>query len=123
MMEAGTRAAPEFELERATTVPDGPALPLRLTVPTTLVVDPPTTDVGATVTDITQVGIRVRVQVAVVEFRLAVIVTGVLESTPNVVTVNDALVEPAGTVIELGTTTLELPELSATTVPPDPAAE
>lgn len=50
--------------------------------------------------------------------RVAVIVTGVLESTPRVCTVNVALVEPALTVTVEGTLTSEFPELRDTAVPP-----
>lgn len=49
---------------------------------------------------------------------MALIVTGVLASTPDVVTEKVPVVAPAATVTEAGTVTLELPELKETTAPP-----
>lgn len=46
----GTDAAPGIELLNVTTEPEGPALPLRLTVPVTEVGEPPTTVEGVTAT-------------------------------------------------------------------------
>lgn len=116
--DAGTVAALVFELESVTTVPDGPALPFRLTVPVTDVEEPPSTDAGDTVTDATHAGSKVSVQFLDVESRVAVIVTGVLESTPRVGTLNVAEVAPAAMVTVDGGATLDLLALNATTVPP-----
>ena len=48
---AGTLATAVFELNRVTTKPPVGAGPVKRTVPITAVVDPPFTDVGATVSE------------------------------------------------------------------------
>lgn len=48
--EVGTVAIAIFEVDRLTTVPEGPASPLSVTVPVTTVDEPPTTEVGETAT-------------------------------------------------------------------------
>lgn len=115
---AGTLAALVLELDRLTTTPEGPALPFKFTVPVTVVDDPPITEAGDTVTDVTEAGSRVSVQVLDVEFRVAVMVVAVLELTPRVGTKNVVDVVPAGMVTVDGKFKLELPEPSEMTAPP-----
>lgn len=84
----------------------------------TTVADPPTTVPGVIVSVLAEAGNSVNVHVLVTPDDVAVIVTGVLEATPDVVTPNVAVVAPAATVTELGTVTDELFADKLTTVPP-----
>ncbi|HWD38581.1 MAG TPA: hypothetical protein VG944_07010 [Fimbriimonas sp.] len=118
--EAGTVADPELLL-RLTTMPPVGAAELIVTVP--VEVDPPTTDVGETVTPVTAGGVIVSVAVFVTELFVAVMVAVVLEATAVVVTVNVPVVEPEGTTTELGTVADPELLLSATAKPVEGAAE
>lgn len=115
---ARTDAAPELELVRLTIVPEGPDFPFKLMVPVTVVDEPPTTLVGATVIDRTPAGRSVRVQFFDVGPSVAVSVVMVFASTPRFGTGNVVDVAPLGTVTVAGGTRLGEFELSATTVPP-----
>lgn len=119
--DPGSVATEVLELDSATTVPDGPDLPFKLTVAVTVL--PPETVEGFRVMESTHAGSRVNTHVFVVEPKVAVIVTGRFESTPSVWTVKVMLAAPAGTVTYDGTTTLGFPELRDTANPPTGAGD
>jgi hypothetical protein len=98
----GTPAAPEL-LANATNAPPVGASVLRTTVPTTVV--PPAIDEGLTIKKPMAVGAGITITVAffVVPFAVALIVTAAAEMTADVVIVNVADVDPAGTTTDAGT--------------------
>lgn len=79
-----------FELANVTTAPEGPAWPLRVTVPVTVVADPPTTLVGDTVTLVSVAAVTASVPVRLTVPKVPVIVAEVEASTLVVVAVNVA---------------------------------
>jgi hypothetical protein len=81
----------------------------------------PTTDVGLSVNVVTAPGLTVTVVVTVEMPVVALIVAVVAVPTAVVVAVKVAVVAPAGTVTEPGTTTAGLLEDSVTVVPPEAA--
>jgi len=103
-------------LARVTTSPDGPAGPLRVTVPVEEV--PSRTTVGLSATEATVAGLIVSVadwgEVPVV----AVITADVTVETAVVDTAKLAVVDPAATVTVVGTVAAELPLDRVTIVPP-----
>jgi hypothetical protein len=113
--DAGTVAAATLLLV-VTTVPVAPAGPLRVTVPVEPL--PPNTDDGLKVSEARVAGVTVRFAFKEVPANVAVIVTGVEALTPEVLTVNVAVVCPAGTVIELGTVAAVTLLASKMAVPP-----
>jgi len=106
----------ELPLDRLTTVPPGPAAPVRVAVP--VEVFPPITVVGESVKLESVAGVMVKLAVDVVPPWVAEITAVVVADTATVVTVNVAVEAPAGTVTVAGTVALGLPELRLTTVPP-----
>lgn len=114
----GTEAAAGLELVNVTVVPDGPALPFRLIVPVTVIADPPSTEVGDTVTDITQAGKSVRLHVFVVAPRFAERVIEVFESTPRLGMGKVAVDDPAGIVTVPGGIPLASDDERKTIAPP-----
>jgi hypothetical protein len=119
--EAGTVAA-ALLLVSVTTVPPADAAPFSVTV--FKVVDaPPKTDDGDRVTADGLGGCTVKVAVAVTPPYAAVIVTGVLAATADVLMVNAGETDaPAATVTVAGTVAAALLLVSVTTVPPAGAA-
>ena len=115
----GTVAAEPLALNATARPPVG-AFPLSVTVPVEGV--PPTTELGDNETPVTFSGLIVRAAFWLVPFKVAVIVADVVDDTLVVLTVKVAVVAPAVTVTEVGTVALEVPEPSATTMPPVPAA-
>jgi len=102
--------------DRLTTIPPGPAAPVRVTVPIEELL--PMTVVGERLTEDRLAGLIVNVDVWVLEPCVAVIVAVVTLETAVVLTVTVAVVAPAITVIELWTVALALFEERFTTVPP-----
>ena len=84
----GTDAAPVFELFRLTTKPPVGAIPLRVTVPVTAVVELPLTVVGETEIDNRAGAVIDRVACCELEPSVAVTVADVIELTAKVFTVN-----------------------------------
>ena len=124
VIDVGTLAAKEFELESVTTVPPRGAVPVRLTVP--VLVLPLTIFAGLTEMLLSAGGGGLTVSPAVMLTlaKEAVKVTEVEVVTLPVVPENVADVEPCGTVTDAGTAaTLEFELESDTTTPPEPAAE
>ncbi len=119
---AGTVAAEVLLLARVTNVPPLGAGPPSVTVPCEML--PPRTVLGFSVTDEAPVrGKTVSEVVVVTPPKPAEIVTGVDVVTALVVTVNVALVDPAGTMTLAGTVAAEVLLLdSVTAAPPDGAA-
>ena len=117
--DTGTVAAEVALLESFTTVPVDGAGPLSVTVPLRAV--PPRIDAGFKLRDASIAGVTVRCVLLLLEPRDPVIVATVVPDTPIVVTANDAVFEPVGTVTEDGTIALALLEVSVTIVPPDGA--
>jgi hypothetical protein len=120
-----TVAADVSLLERVTTMPPDGAAPLSVTVPCEG--DPPVTDVGLRDMPV-KVGGGGGWTVSDADLLTppseAVMLTVVEIVTGTVVTVNEAVVVPAATVMPAGTVaTLVLLLVSATTAPPDGAAE
>jgi len=118
--EAGTVATAVALEVSATTTPEPPALPVRVTVP--VEVEPYAIDVGLRVTELTAEPVKASVPVAVVEPVVPVTVTLVLAPTVEVVAVNVAVVAPAATVTLAGTVTEAAPDERATGRPPVGAA-
>ncbi len=124
VIDVGTLAAKEFELESVTTVPPKGAVPVRLTVP--VLVLPLTIVAGLTEMLLSAGGGGLTVSPAVMLTlaKEAVKVTEVEVVTLPVVTENVADVEPCGTATEAGTAAAVEFELeSDTSTPPEPAAE
>jgi len=115
---AGTVADVELD-DSEITAPPTPIGPLRVTVPVEEF--PPTTDVGLSVTLVRVGALMVNVAVFVVLPCVPVIVAVVVEATEDVVTVNVAVVAPAGTVTVPGTSATVAEELRLMTLPPEPA--
>lgn len=119
---AGTFAAAVLELVRVTTMPLVGAVPETVTVPVTVVVALPLTDVGDSVTDTSVGGRIVSVTVLLLEPSVAVIVALVDVETAFVAIVNVPLELPAGIVIDDGTVADAELEVSFTMVAALPAA-
>jgi len=112
----GTVAAEELD-ESVTGKPPVGAGPLMVTVPVD--VAGARTVVGFSVRPVKDGGVTVRVAVGETPLAVAVIVTGVVDATIAEVTVNVAVVAPAGTVAVAGTVAAEvLLDESATVRPP-----
>ena len=107
-------------LDSETTVPEGPAAPLRLTVP--VAVKPPPTDEGLTTTDERSTSSTVNDAVTAVLPVPAVIVAVVGVLTFPVVALKVAEVSPAGTTTVEGTTTAALLDFSGIETPPNGAS-
>lgn len=116
--DAGTVAV-EALLLRVTTAPDGPAFPLRVTVPIAGL--PPVTVDGFSAKFDNEAGVIVNIPDWVVPMTVPEIETLVVEPTPLVVMVKLAEVCPAGTVTEDSVDAAGPLEDSATDVPPAPA--
>jgi hypothetical protein len=114
--DAGTVAAAVLLLDSATTTPPAGAGPVSDTVPAEPV--EPVTLVGLRLTEFSAGGATVRMAVGLDPPYAAVSVTGVEEATAVVLTVNEALVPPCGTVTEAGTVAAALLLLKLTTAPP-----
>ena len=112
---AGKVALDELD-ERATTTPPVGAGPLRVTVP--VEDDPPATEVGDKLSDVTAAGFTVSVALTETPVSVPVIFAATVAVTGEVVTVNVVEVDPAGTVTVAGTTALLLLEARLTTKPP-----
>lgn len=117
LTEAGTVAAEVIELLSVTVSPAEGAGALSVTFPATVVVDPPTTLVGETVTLATVIGVIARTAVTLALPNLAVIVAAADDVTEVVVIVKVAVVLPDATVTLVGSTALELLDDSVTVVP------
>ena len=116
---AGTDALVELD-ERDTTVPLGPAGPVRVIVPVD--VAPPVTVLGANVTLVRVAAVIVRLADLVVPLNTPDIEAVADAETAEVLTVKVALVAPPGTVTVAGTVAFELLDESVTTMPSGPAA-
>jgi len=116
---AGTTALGEFD-EIVKAAPPGPAWPLSKTVPVADI--PPRTEEGEMVNPLIEAGVIVRLAVFVVPARVAEMFANVAAVTPDVVTVNVAVLEPAATVTDAGTVAAALSEANATDIPPAGAA-
>jgi len=115
--EPGTLPTDGLLLDRAIDAPPLGAGPLSVTVPVALL--PPVTVEALSDTDASIIaGWRVSGATAVEPLYAAVMVTDVVVATKLVLTVNDALVEPAATVTDPGTLAAELLLDSVTTAPP-----
>src|SRR3954454_6790968 len=113
--EAGTPTT-ALLLRSATAAPPAGAAELSVTVPVLL--EPPTTDAGTTVSPV-RGGFTTRVTTLDPPLLVAVMFGDVTEMTGVVVTANDAVVAPAPTVTEAGTAaTVVLLLVSVTTAPP-----
>lgn len=112
---AGTTALAEFDCSVTVSPPVG-AGPSRVIV--AVLVVPPITVVGVNDKPLSTPGFTVSVPLADLAPTDPVIVTVVMEATGAVVTVNVIELDPAGTVTEVGTVTLELSDDKFTTVPP-----
>lgn len=99
---AGTPAEVESELVRVTTSPDGPALPLRATVPLTVV--PPTMVDEARPTELMPAVVTLSVAVELTPPEPAVMIAVTFVETAVVVMGKVAVVAPACTKTEFGTT-------------------
>jgi len=117
--EAGTVALALLLLNVTTKPPVGAALE-RVTVP--VLEEPPTTEVGLSVSEDVVGAVMVRVAVLATELQVAVIVEVVVEATAVVFTVKVAVVEPAATVTEAGRVADAKLLLRVTVRPPDGAA-
>jgi hypothetical protein len=122
---AGTVATPLLLLASVTTVPPAGASSVSITVPCEVL--PPLTEIGLSAKEAMVTGegggFTLSVADSVALPAEAVMVTRVWNDTSLVETVNDSLVEPAGTVTLVGTfATAVLLLDSFTTVPPDGAA-
>lgn len=95
---------------------------MSLNVAVTVVADPPTTALGTRPSESALAMRRVSVQFLESVPSVAVSVITVVESTPDVGTLNVVVVAPAGTVTDAGKVTNELFEERATTSPPVGAA-
>jgi hypothetical protein len=113
---AGSRAAAILLLDSVTTAPAGGAAPLSLTVPIELL--PPTTDVGALLTNDRAAAFTVTMAVLATP-HVAVMTEEVFAATPSVFTVNVVDVLPAGTVTLAATVAAAVLLLTrVTTAPP-----
>lgn len=115
---AGTVALALSEV-RLTTIPPGPAAPVRVTVPVEEF--PPTNVVGERAMLVSVAALTVSVAVCVAPLSVPVIVTVAVVDTAVVVTAKVALVAPAGTLTEAGTVAQALLDDKVTLVPPGPA--
>lgn len=106
----------ESPLVSATTAPPTGATPFSTTVPLELL--PPTTDVGASVTDTGARGKSCKVAVDTAPFADAASVVFMLTATPNVAMVNVTELVSAGTRTVAGGTAFRLSLASVTTIPP-----
>ncbi len=113
--DAGT-AAEALPLSNDTTVPPGPAGPVKVAVPVEDV--PPRTEDGFRAIEASAAGVTVSVAVWELPLSDAVITAGVEAFTPTVETVNVAEVCPPGTVTKVGTVATATPLDSKTAVPP-----
>lgn len=111
--------ADELLLARDRAVPDGPAGPLRVTVPVDEV--PPITVVGLMLRPESPAGFTVNVPLELWPFKDAMTAAWVDASTPMVATVKVAVVCPARTVTLEGKDTAFEAEANATVRPPFPA--
>lgn len=116
---AGTVAEPS-ELDIETTAPAGGALPLSVSVPVEEA--PPPTAVGAKVTDESAAGVVEITTVFDTAASVAVIVDDLFAATPNVVTMNVAVVAFVATVTVAGTVAQVVSELDSATAKPDEPA-
>lgn len=117
---AGTAATGTLLLVSITTAPPVGAGPPRVTVPVEEV--PPVTEVGFRLIELSTEGPTVKSAVFVMLLYRAEIVTGVLDVTATVVTVNVAVVSFAATVTLAGTVATGVLLLtSVTSAPPDGA--
>jgi hypothetical protein len=105
--DAGTVAAEELELARPTTRPDGPDFPLSLTVPVTVVAEPPETEVGDTETLLKLACTTVKGAVLDNEPNVAVTVALTVAATPDVGIENWNVFAPESTVTEAGGSTTD----------------
>lgn len=118
--DAGTVAMAVFELVSRIVSPEGPAGPFSVTVPVD--VDPPTTDVGLRLTELTLGVVTVSTVDALTLPEVAVMVTNVLVETAVVVIAKVVDVCPAGTITVVGTTVDGSLLVRLTTSPPTGAA-
>ena len=116
---AGTFALETLVVKLITAPPDG-AGPLRVAVPVDG--EPPTTDVGASVIDVSVAAVILSEALADEAPSVAVRVADVVVTTAAVVTVNVAVVAPAETVTVEGTPALVVLDVIATAMPPVGAA-
>jgi len=110
--------ASELELDRDMTYPAGPALPFKVTVP--VVEAPPPTVAGFKVTWAREAGVTVTVTFWEELPRVARICAVVFEPTPDVFTVNVAVVNSSTTKIDAGTVTALLSLDKETLTPKGP---
>ena len=111
-----------MELVRTTVAPAVPTGALKVTIPVTVVFDPPTTDVGETETLCNPGGVIIMVVVTTDAPTLAVKVTVIGEVTGDVPILKLADVEPAATVTVDGSVAEVLLEETVTAIPPVGAA-
>jgi hypothetical protein len=124
-MLAGTVATAELELDRVTVSPPEPAGAVRVTVPVDEI--PPVTVAGLAVSEFKAgtacAGFTVRAVDLLIPLKVAVRVADIAEDTDPVVRVNEADVDPWGTVRLGGTgAAVEFELASVTVAPPEGAA-
>jgi hypothetical protein len=118
LTDAGTVANFVFELESLIVSPDVGAGPLKVTVPTTGVVEPPTTAIGESEKPASALGVIVSTVLAVFAPAVAVIVEVWLAVTTFVATAKVVDAALAGTTTEAGTETYVPVAVNATLIPP-----
>lgn len=116
---AGEAALDTLEVRLTTAPPDG-AGPVRVTVPVDG--EPPTTDVGARVSEVSVAAVILSEAFAEELPRVAVRVAEVVVATADVVTVNVAVVVPEATVTVEGRPALIVLDVSEIAIPPVGAA-